>query len=697
MEITNLLKQKPETGATPEVFLAIQIQEGLIKTALWQIDSGLPQILSFGSPQTYTEPEALPEVIDVSISHCLTSSEVEPNRVIFGVPESWFKDDQISPEYKEIITTITKQLDLKPVGLVSLTDAIITHLKEKEGIPPSVIFVEVGDTKVNIVVVRLGQVKGREEVDRSDDLAADVAEGLARIDTDQLPSRILVINGNDVELEQQLISYSWMDKFPFLHLPKVEVPDPHFSIEAVALCGGGEAARSLGLEISELSPPAVEEPKTELVDGFVIDQNINEISEPIVETAPLVTPAFNRPKINFKIPSFPKLPTFRLPKKNFLVFIPLVLVALVTLIYLLFLFVLNSATIELKVTPYKLSKSINLAIGKSSDPSLPVLDASQQVYEIEKTDSLETTGEAVVGEKASGEVVIFNKTDTVKTLAKGTVLTTTNNLKFYLDESVDVASKSASSTIDIATGTQTINLGKATVKVSAAKIGTESNLASNTSLSVAAFPLSSLEAKVNSELTGGTARTVRAVSDADQKRLLDRVVETVKQEAAAKVAQSTSEQAVPTSDIKFVKQTYNKGVGEEAQNLTLTLKATVTLLQYKPEELRLLLASNLSSDIPTGYQLNSDQVNISLQNVVVDKNDQVTATAIVEGKLMPVIDIQQYKQQIKGKSVASARQLFESVVGYTGANFNLGVRPPFMANRMPFAIQKITINVSASE
>ena len=53
MEITHLFKAK-EPVTPPELFLAIQIQEGLVKTAIWQVSNGKPEIVSYGSQEGAT-------------------------------------------------------------------------------------------------------------------------------------------------------------------------------------------------------------------------------------------------------------------------------------------------------------------------------------------------------------------------------------------------------------------------------------------------------------------------------------------------------------------------------------------------------------------------------------------------------------------------------------------------------------------
>ena len=72
---------------------------------------------------------------------------------------------------------------------------------------------------------------------------------------------------------------------------------------------------------------------------------------------------------------------------------------------------------------------------------------------------------------------MFNNGDSGITIAAGTVITSSNDLKFITDKAVSVASASG----DIFSGTEP---GKADVSVTAEKFGSNYNLPSDTKFSV---------------------------------------------------------------------------------------------------------------------------------------------------------------------------------------------------------------------
>lgn len=714
MEIGNLFGKKADTPK--DLFLAIQIQEDLVKTALWEVADGQPKIIEYGPVNNWTDDESLLVATDSSLASALNGIEADVSRVIFGLPENWIKGDKISPDQAPILKKLIDKLELKPVGFVTTTEAIIQFLKVNEGIPPTVIVLELNLGRVNLTVTRLGQIVGREEIVRSDDLAKDVAEGLTRLNLDQLPARFLIINGSESEAEQQLVSYSWQDDFPFLHIPKVELPEPHFSIQAVAVAGGVEAARSLGLPIStEDSPPSPTVDTSSSLSasdfGFVTDdeevmtpheQEPEKVEEAQIHPVPPITPisAITKKPFPFSVPHLPqflsnlKLPSLRFPKLGLAA--PLIIAAILLLGVPLAAFVVSrvfsSAQVTVFVNNSNLTKTIDLSISDKPHPTLPTLSATSDVITLEKTDSIPTTGEATVGEKAQGEVTIFNKSDSQKTLSKGSIIATSTNLKFILNESVSVASRSAVEQ----DGGINIVYGKATVPVTASAIGSDSNIAENTTLSVATFPSSTIDAKSNSAFKGGSSKTVQAVSKTDQDKLVEKLTQALKEEASIKQsAASETEKVLAGKDLKITNKDFDKGVGEEATSLSLTLKAEVPLWRYQVSDLNTLLTSALAADIPSGFTLDPVNTTISLQEFDTDKQGVITAKAAVNAKLTPNIPIDEFTKKLSGLSVIKANSLLQTIAGYQKAKILINPPIPYLSTYLPTNPSRIHLTISA--
>lgn len=707
MELGNLFNKTKENQTPPETFIAIQIQEGLIKTAVWQVDNAQAKITSYGSVEKWSDVDSLVVAADTSLSVALEGKSDEPDRVIFGLPDSWVKEDKISLEAAPHLKELIQKLELKPIGFVVLTEAVIQQLKAQEGIPPSAVFLELHSTKVNVVVTASGETVGKEEVGRGGDLAKDVEEALTRMNLDTLPARIIIIDGQEPDIEQQLTSYSW-DNLPFLHLPKVELPDQEFSVKAVAISGGSQAARSLGIEVEEeeteitespeaktegdtaLEPEDIPATETTDLDGFVVGQDIRNLNEEPteqyvedpVEKTPTPSQKFNPQGILSKLSSFSNPFSSFSPggklKKIALIGIP---VSLLLLFFgSIFAFSrISTASITVIVEDKTIDKSVQIAIADNPSDSLPTLPATSESIKLDAEGQVPTTGEALVGEKSTGEVNIFNKTDSEKQLDQGTIIITSENLKFTLDESITIASSSSQVKED-GSGEETI-YGQAKVKVTASSIGAESNLDSDTEFSVGSFPKTSLVAKSTTSFSGGTSRTVKAVAKKDQEELLNKLKADLDARAQGELNTDPEFQVV-FERLELLEENFSHKVGEEADALSLNLSANVHYLKFHQDRLGDLVKDQLSSDIPAGFVLGAEDTQITIDPPE-NSGDQVTTTAHIKTNLLPDVAESEFKAKLAGKSVEKAKGLIRSIPGYQDAIVEISPHFPLLSSRYP--------------
>lgn len=722
-------KKEPQT----EYFLAVEIHESLIKSVCWEIIDGEPEIVQLGSFEAWEDEESLINGVDASISEAVKNLNSQPRRVILGLPESWFDDKGIHPTKKALIKKLLDNLDLTAIGVVSTTQAITHYLKKKEGIPPTAILLEIFHSKIVVSVITLGKVEATEEVGVSGDVARDVEEGLTRMEFDRLPARFILTDGSTLEEEQQqLVSYPWQEKLPFIHMPKVEVLPIDFSIRAVALTGGTEAASLLGVAVKEdaLETTPVEESNLTLPEeptptsleklGFTYEETNppEEISETVKavdavesqssqqpkisnlaqeldnqkEAEYAVSPeevrqAGNRPKISFAPLAFVNNLKNKFSKpsrtgnKNNLRFllIPLLLLIIVAGAFG-FYFFLGSAQITVKITPKKLDQQFNIAIAEQAQPGTPTLIATKKTIPASDKETVNTTGEATVGDKAQGTVTIANRTIAPLVLKSGTIITVDNSkLAFVLQDSVTIASKSA----DPLTFQETY--GKATnVKVTASKIGADSNISKDTTLTVDNYSKTIAYAVADSDFAGGTSKTVRAVAKSDQDKLITQAQDKIKQQTQDSLSNSDPNTAtLALNDLQFTKKQFDHNVGEEASTVTLDMTGSLDVLVYSKADLFKLAQSQLQSQLPPGTVLTTEGTQINVNNPV--KTDgSYKANVVVQANLMPDFDSNHWAGQIKGKSIAGAKNMLQTIEGFQSATARTSPPIPFISkNYLP--------------
>ena len=690
-----------------ELFLAIEIHESLIKTAVWQVEDEKPSIVSLGSYELWDSEDSLINGTDASLTEAIKGLDSQPDRVILGLPESWLVDNKVHPTKQKIIKRLKDDLSIKPIGVVTITEAVVRHLKDQEGIPPTAILLEIYPSKVIVTLVNVGEKQAIEEVGRSDDLARDVEEGLARFDAEKLPARFILTNGSDLsDEEQQIVSYPWTEKLPFIHIPKVQVLPIDFSIRAIALSGGAEAAKSLGIEITEEDQPPSESVADAAVESISGDFSslgfkLEDEEEAPSETTPVINNPFEEeptrktgllsrlPKLDFGRLSLGRP---RLPELNFsrplLLFAPLILLALFVVSATAYYFLQGRVKVTLTVSPLRRDQVIDMAIGTNPVADLLTVPATKKTISAKASDSLSTTGEAVVGEKATGKVNLFNYTDQPVSLKAGTKIIS-GNLGFVLDGAVSIASKSGTMAAD-----GSFPPGNASAGITASRIGTESNLGKDTLFAIDTYPQGSLRARSESALTGGTSRTVKAVAKEDQEKLLASVSEKLKAAIDDQLKKEDPDnRSLAVGPLKFTTKNFDYPVGGEATILNLDLAADLEVLIYSRKQLLSQVEGKVLESANPGQVLAAEHTQISLTDPIPGSNDTFTTKASVSAVLLPELSGQKLAEETKGKRVIVLKNLLQTVPGFKSATIEIYPNIPLLNSFLPVNDKHFVFNI----
>jgi len=692
MELTSLLSKINHSKASkpPEQFLALNINSDSVQAAVWEIEaSAQPRIISTGSVEDWSKsPDntSLITAADNTLSTALETIDQEPNKVIFGLPDNWVDGQKISASKMPLIKDLSEKLSLKPIGFVVSIEALVNFLKTKEGTPLTAIVVELTETDAQVSLVNVGKIVGTHQVGRSNDLGADVEEGLARFkDQDNLPARIIV-TGSNLDLEtarDELVSYAWQDRLPFLHLPKVEILSKDIPLRATVI-----AAKT---PVSTTKHQAPQDQNLES-HGFYTDKDVlaEQKPQPQPQTSPPPLPENNpQPSFNFKkIFSrihFPKKLSLLIPIGAFI----LILVGLI----LAYIF-LPKAQVTIYMTPKNLNEEIdfNVTRGKSTDIDKNRLGGELVEVEVSGEKSQDTSGEALVGEKAQGEVDIFNKTSSAKKFAASTNLVASNDLIFTLNEAITVASQSATDT--------GITFGKSTVKVTARSVGTSSNLPSDTSLTIKGFATSSYSAKVSQSFTDGSSKQVLSVSKSDRDDLLESLTTTLQDQALQELdTQVTASETLVSSGlaIEEISKQYSAAVDEEASSVQLKLKLRFSTLKFLSADALLLVQSAVSDQAPQGYTSLEAATQITISSAKVIDDDTVQVSADIVTKLVPQLKLAEITRYLAGKKPQATESFLKSIPNFSRVEIRLTPKLPQFLATFPRRADNITLTIEAED
>ncbi|MFH1970917.1 MAG: hypothetical protein ABIJ05_00835, partial [Patescibacteria group bacterium] len=705
----------------------IVLEPGLIQAAIWTINEEKAQVLSISNPVSWLEDEDLINACDASLSSAIQNfpNDIgEPSKTVFGVSSKWVENGEIKEEYIGKIKKICSELSLEPSGFVILPEAIAHLLKSEEGSPLSAIVIAAREENIEISLFKIGNLIGTTIVARSVSIPDDVIEGLTRFGlNDSYPSRFLVYDGKEGELEeikQNLLSYDWEsgEKIKFLHTPKIEIISPERKITATALAGASEISNIKTIETlkkddeeipSDTENVSVPDGSIKPEDlGFVIGEDIgkdreiiskeeesndsqqlkNEIHKPI-EKKNSITETAQKALLGvkdiFNKTSKQKI-QFNGSKKNLLLGGIIFAITLITGFLLWWL--LPKAVVTIYVSPKKLEDKIELTLdtsGGSSNISEGIL--SGKVIEVneegEKTKS--TTGTKTIGERAKGTVKIQNGTSNSIRLSEGAILLSSGDLQFTLDSSASVSAAISPSLP-----------GETNVDVTAGSIGADYNLAKDEVFKVSNYPKSDVDAIVLSDFSGGSSRQISAVSEDNQKDLLEELKNELLESAKVNIKNKLGEELYFIEDSLIatdLSRVFSNKVGDEALNLKLDLSINSKGVAVNEKDFFDFINSSLNDQIPSGYVLRSDQVKVRFDLKDVDEKNYFF-DIFVEVNLLPQIEIDEIREKIKGKSKNVVEKYLETVPGFSRAEIKFIPILPGKLNTLPHVSKNISVDLA---
>lgn len=717
MELPKIIESiLPQKKSLDDRILALVITPHYIKCAL--IQTSKVEILGQGEEEYQEGWENAIPAADMAIAKATNGIENanQIKKVIFSLPHDWIENDKIKQEHLQNLKKLSQDLDLSPLGFVVSPEAVIHYLQKKEGSPLTAILIFFSLNKIYVTLVHAGKKEEIQEKELSGNIIEDFKSLLAKFPSMEIyPSRILLYN-HRTELEkikEELLAYTWQ-KFPgFLHFPKVEILEGDIDLKSAVLAGITELGIVIEPKTPELKPEEKPEEKHE-IETFVEGKDVLEKQEenntsPIVEEKKdeikiyepqnqetnieevKIIPESEKtqtkvPKINnFLLNVKPKIKALKIS----LVFLPIILFVLGGVLIFAYYY-LPRAKVTLVVESRALEKSLDIKIIEgleSVDEQGREIPANTVETESSGQKATTATGKKIIGDKAKGEITIYNKTNNSKSFPKGTEILYSQNLKFTLDEEVAIASASSS--------IEGVSFGKIKAKVTAAQIGTESNLNSGTEFTIKGFAVDSYSARNEQNFSGGTSREITTVTKEDQSRIKDALTKEIEEKAMLTLKEKLApgEVILDKGTITTIQSAkFDKEIDQEAKDVTLELSLKIKALYYKDSDLKSIARKNLEKDIPDGYDLKLEDINVTVAKVTTVK-DESTASLIIKANLLPRLDTNKIKKDIAGKYPEVLGSYFEGIKSLAGYEIKITPSLPKKLSTTPRIPENIEVNV----
>lgn len=680
-------------------FWLIYIQDNSVSVSLLSTEDQNFQILGTGPEIEWHDNinESLSKAIDESLSiasiNANITEEQEPSLAAFVIPPFWVgSDSKITPPKLKIIKDSCKQLALKPTGYLAEDDAIVEDSNSIDGFPASFILLHLSSQEFYLSLVYLGQIKQRVTKVFDQDFSTQLVESaLVELNSDSaLPPQIILFGQADSKTISLLKDFPWVGKQnieTFLHFPDIkylsgqeiigifsrvissqinpsvkknQINKESIMSEPKEIMMEEKSLEETDPESLGFSNPPLIDPLPDLEDQSAIDilpePNLDPFEPPIMPPIPALK---KNKKFIFSFNFFKKirLPKWRFKLGNFF----WILLILFPFLVLLPLFFIKSQVIFF-MTPYKFNKSIPVTLQVGADNSQiskSIIPVEKKTFNIESKAKVNTTGQKTIGEKSSGEIIVFNKVDKVQNIPKGAILTDSSGKKFELTNTISVASSSSNLEQGI------INLGQTKTAVVALDIGSEYNINSGSQLVFKDYPETVLIAKSNKSFTGGNRQQILAVSQQDKTNIQTKVNEQINIDIETKISNDFNNLPGSLKDTIQTKKSnleLNREVGEASEELVGTVNSSVSIFIISDATKKMIIEQFLSTETDFDkIEIDLNNFQISIKPTKVD-SDSAVGNLTLTGSSLPKLEINNIKKNLSLKTIRQSENIIKKTV-----------------------------------
>lgn len=707
-----------------EYFFALNIGSEKLTSALWTIQGKKLQILQTASDE-YSSLEDINKVIDGLLDSVLGDRQIEPQKILFGVPDSWLLDENLKEDYLKLLRKLVKELELTPMAYVATSHALVHFLEKQEGMPVTAILIGFESKHLEVIVSQSGKLEGAKLAARGEDSGEIIEKVLLSFSSiETLPSKILLYGQSKEilnKLKASLLSFSWMSKLSFLHFPKIELLPENIEIDSVCLAGASEINAEVSytpvakkhdeakqVSISEENPsvaPVSSDAETDF--GFMVGDVAKEDQKEDLDEKK--NEELKTEEHNFIVPEDgnflaetedfeqqeevvkpPEPITHKVGKKISISPKKLTILGLVFMVLVLLIgayIFIPKATVKIFVESKTLEKEAQVI----ADPKVDKVDEEAKVIpaqivetEVSGNAKSQATGSREIGDSAKGTVKIINNTDKGQSFSAGTILTA-SGLKFKLDNTASVS----------ATAQDADSKSTVTVSATALGIGPDSNLPSGTNLTISNYATSQFVARAEGNFSGGTSKTVTVVSSDDQKKLLAQLSSDLRKKAASQLQEKSAEKKVLAEALteQIIKKSFNKNINDQASEFSLQMNASYKGSAFDEKDLKVIVGKLVTTQVPDGFNLDLSNTQTQADVSSVEKDGKVIFLAKFKAKLIPKIDTDGIKAQIKFKTPVQVEEIVKKIDNILGSEIAFKPSLPGFLQRMPLLGKNITVEV----
>lgn len=348
--------------------------------------------------------------------------------------------------------------------------------------------------------------------------------------------------------------------------------------------------------------------------------------------------------------------------------------------------VLYNVTLSYKYQNLSLERQIQIKTDSPSNFQIIQLSTEDGV-----TVSNPTTGQKIVGEKASGYISVFNSTAEIKVIPKGTevvcISSSCNGLVYIADSDLNLGPGSSAGDL----------------KIVASDIGENYNVNVNAGrFKIGNFDpnLEIIAANVRPIAGGTPKKTVNIVSSDDLKALEEKALNYLKGTILLKITtdpNNVNKYLFSENSLKMEKiSVQGDQEGQEADVVNLTVRAKGTIDAIPKDSINNIVDEMKASMAPDGYYLDEKTFKYNLSVASTNNDFIITITASGIGRVN--LNIDELKSKLANQSLNEAENIIKSIPNIHG--FSVSYTPdyiPEFLRKVPSNPNKIQIRLIAED
>ena len=669
------LKAQTTPESSNQGKLCILLGEETVSAALTYLTPTETRVSTISLQRHFTDIDTFISAADECLQD-LGEESNQCNQAVFCLSEHWVDAHDVLPQKVAWIEKVLAELSLEALGFIGLVDAFTSLILKKTSRATQLVFFLFPHT-ITVSVLVGSHVITTLSAGRSTEITADFTELLARVKSrltsNELTPLIVTLASPDLSdsqldiLQQSLLEYDWQTMLSVESVPQVTIIKQgelyrHLFHETA------EVLRSKQLGAQWHTDPVVEASMSVFGQDVADSIALSSPREPVeqsttttaLESASVASTSFQAD--NRKARGFPPAASrFFLTgkRKKMFLFAGLgFLLGLLAVFLISFWYLSKFAELVVTVQPKRetITKDVVVALSEGSlkitdTYSLPIETLTQ---EVEVTATRVTSGTKTIGEKAKGKVKLINKTEQPKTLETGTLLTSGSGLVFLLDSTVTIPAATVSAT---STG-EVKQYGNLETNASAREIGEKSNIGSGQDFKVASYSDTSFSAQSVAEFVGGSSKEVAIVAEKDIAQLRSDLKKQASQDAKSELEKMKTEgkRIAPPHEVAISKEQVSAKVGDEAEEVTITLTALAKAFAYNSKDTRDLAQAVLTSSIPDGTKLDKSEPQVLTQFSEASTSAKTQLELNISAQAINQINTSEIAQLLVGRTVVAINQ-----------------------------------------